>query len=109
MFNLCVGTNPGCVCGKTRLCWLWIVALGGIQRGADSFSELCNFFHTHSFARNIKIKDHLHIDNESGDIKLFSRETLVFTGSQGKLFKIECHIQSVLFQMLWESIAPESH
>lgn len=73
-------------------------ALGEVQGGADSTTELHDSFTPIPGARKIKTNDHFFMDNEHREGKLVVGEARVFTESQRKLFKIKCHIQKVLFQ-----------
>lgn len=67
--HLCVGTNPAWVCGKMRQYCLWMVALDGVQGGADSTTELHDSFTSIPRARKIKTKDQFYSDNEPGQRK----------------------------------------
>lgn len=95
--HLCVGTNPAWVCGKMRQYCLWMVALDGVQRGADSTTELHDSFTSIPRARKIKMKDQFYSDNEPGQRKQFAGEASVFTESQERFFKWSATISQSYF------------
>jgi len=64
-----------------------MVAVDGVQGGADSATELHDSFTPIPGARKIKMKDGFHSDHECRERKLVVGEASVFTESQGKLFK----------------------
>lgn len=91
--RLCSWDDQTVLCYQLQ-CW---VGSKGMQTALLSYVIL-----SHPSMCKIKRKDQFHTDSELRHQKSVAGETSVFADSQGKLFKVKCHIHSVLFQMYWE-------